>query len=131
MLLTALVLLTSCSPARAGLFSPLLQMLRPRLERTIARECERLGERERQAVQDMIRGGCRSLAKPASACLLEETSRSGRELGVLQELITGRIGDDGEVVVKRCLSRLFGLPANSLEAINLELFRRGRRVQAP
>ena len=131
MLLAALLLTTSSTPAEAGLFSPLLQLLRPRLERTIARECEQLGKRERQAVQEMIRGGCRSLAKPASACLLEETSRSGRELGVLQELISGRIGDDGEVVIKRCLSRLFGLPANSLETINLELFRRGRRGQAP
>ena len=126
-----MVLLISSTPVNAGLFSPLLRLLRPRLERTIARECEQLGDRERQAVQEMISGGCSSLAKPASACLVEETSRSGRELGVLQELIAGRIGDDGEVVVKRCLSRLFGLPANSLETLNLELFRRGRQPQAP
>ena len=105
--------------------------MRPRLEERLKNECLKLVSSEVSALQNLVNDSCQSMAGPASVCLIEETSRSGRELGVITELISGRIGDDAEVVIKRCLSRMFGLPANSLETINLELFRRGRRVQAP
>jgi hypothetical protein len=62
---------------------------------------------------------CHKLAVPTSRCLIEETDSSGRGLGVLTELLAGRFGDDSEVVVKRCLARLFGLPADSLREVPL------------
>ncbi|MFM9087702.1 MAG: hypothetical protein ACKOPT_06130, partial [Cyanobium sp.] len=46
-------------------------------------------------------------------------------LGVLTEMLGGRFGDDSEVVVKRCLARLLGLPVDSLREVPLrELTRR-------
>ena len=58
----------------------------------------------------------------------EETDNSGRGLGVLTEVIGGRFGDDSEVVVKRCLARMFGLPADSLRNVTLrELGQRFRQ----
>ncbi|MFM7314705.1 MAG: hypothetical protein ACKO0M_16355, partial [Cyanobium sp.] len=63
---------------------------------------------------------CRKLAVPTSKCLIEETDSTGRSLGVLRELMRGRFGDDSEVVVKRCLARLFGLPADTLRDVPLQ-----------
>jgi hypothetical protein len=51
--------------------------------------------------------------------LIEETDRTGRGLGVLTEMLNGRFGDDSEVVVKRCLARLLGLPVDSLKDVPL------------
>jgi hypothetical protein len=34
-------------------------------------------------------------------------------------MLSGRFGDDSEVVVKRCLARLLGLPADSLKDVPL------------
>lgn len=62
---------------------------------------------------------CRKLAKPTSRCLIEETDRTGRGLGVLTEMLGGRFGDDSEVVVKRCLARLLGLPVESFKDVPL------------
>ncbi len=63
-----------------------------------------------------------------SECLIRETSRSGRELGVLTELLGSRIGDDASVVIRRCLASLTGLPNSSLETLPVqELMERLRR----
>jgi hypothetical protein len=51
--------------------------------------------------------------------LIEETDRTGRGLGVLTEMLNGRFGDDSEVVVKRCLARMLGLPVDSLRDVPL------------
>jgi hypothetical protein len=52
-------------------------------------------------------------------------------MGVLTEVIGGRFGDDSEVIVKRCLARMFGLPADALMEVPLrELAKRfGTRVR--
>jgi hypothetical protein len=47
---------------------------------------------------------------------------------VISELARGRLGDDSEVVVKRCVAKLLGLPADSLKEVSLEdLQRRFKR----
>ena len=89
--------------------------MRPRVEQRLKEECLKLVSSELSVLQNLVGDTCQSMARPASVCLIEETSRSGRELGVITELISGRIGDDGEVVIKRCLGKMLGLPATSLE----------------
>jgi len=103
------------NPAAAGLLRPMLDVMRPRLEERLKDECLKLVSSELSALQNLVNDSCQSMARPATVCLIEETSRSGRELGVITELISGRIGDDGEVVIKRCLGKMLGLPATSLE----------------
>ena len=120
--------------AQAGLLQPLLQMMRPKLENQLADQCEQLAkqalrnaELDLEPLSSLGEQPCKALAKPVSECLLRETSRSGRELGVLSELLSGRIGDDAEVVIKRCLASLLGLQATDLEDVPLsEIFQRLR-----
>jgi len=124
----------SGAAAQAGLLQPLLQMMRPKLENQLADQCEQLAkqalrnaELDLEPLSSMGEQPCKALAKPVSECLLRETSRSGRELGVLSELLSGRIGDDAEVVIKRCLASLLGLQATDLEDVPLsEIFQRLR-----
>ena len=119
---------------QAGLLQPLLQMMRPKLERELADQCEALAKQALQGAEldlepfsSMGKQPCQALAKPVSECLIRETSRSGRELGVISELLSGRIGDDAEVVIKRCLASLLGLQATDLQVVPLsELFQRLR-----
>ena len=119
---------------QAGLLQPLLQMMRPKLERELADQCEALAKQALQGAEldlepfsSMGKQPCQALAKPVSECLIRETSRSGRELGVISELLSGRIGDDAEVVIKRCLASLLGLQATDLQDVTLsELFQRLR-----
>ena len=124
----------SGAAAQAGLLQPLLQMMRPKLENQLADQCEQLAkqalrnaELDLEPLSSLGEQPCKALAKPVSECLLRETSRSGRELGVLSELLSGRIGDDAEVVIKRCLASLLGLQATDLQDVPLsELFQRLR-----
>ncbi len=134
-LLAALLLglaLLPAAPARADLLAPLLGLLRPQLERRLAQRCEDWTSGGDSQLAAQLRQPCRRLAGPTSRCLVEETARSRRSLGVLSELLAGRLGDDGELVVKRCLARLVGLPPEALQEVPLrELARRlGRRVEA-
>ncbi len=119
---------------QAGLLQPLLQLMRPRLESQLADQCQQLAQ---QALRDaeldfeplssIGEQPCQAVAKPVSECLIRETSRSGRELGVISELLSGRIGDDAEVVIKRCLASLLGLQATDLQDVPLsEVFQRLR-----
>jgi hypothetical protein len=107
-------------PAAAGLLSPLLRLFQPRLEERLTRVCLAVGADGRPELERRLEEPCRRLARPASACLIEETERSGRSFGVLTELASGRVGDDSEVVVKRCAARLLGLPADTLQEVPLK-----------
>ena len=133
-LLLAAVALLAAPPAPADLLAPLLGLLRPQVERRLAERCEGWLSGGDPQLAASLRQPCRRLAGPTSRCLVEETSRSGRSLGVASELLAGRVGNDGEVVVKRCLARLVGLPPDALKGVSLrELERRfgSRRPQTP
>ena len=112
-------MLLLAGPAQAGLLTPVLQLMRPQLETRLARACVEMASGGDKELEQSLRDPCRQLAGPTSHCLIEETDRSGRSLGVLTELIGGRFGDDSEVVVKRCVARMFGLPTNSLDNVPL------------
>ena len=112
-------MLLVAGPAQAGLLTPVLQLMRPQLESRLARACVEMASGGDKELEQSLRDPCRQLAGPTSRCLIEETDRSGRSLGVLTELIGGRFGDDSEVVVKRCVARMFGLPTNSLDNVPL------------
>ena len=124
--------------AKAGLLQPLIQLLQPRIERQLVSECRQLAEQALDGVaaeiapkswlNSTVEEPCRKLARPVSECLIRETSRSGRELGVLTELLRGRVGDDANVVIQRCLASLTGLPQSRLNQIPVqELIERLRR----
>ena len=119
--------------ARAGLLTPLLMLMRPQLETRLAEVCVETASGGQADLERSLRDPCRKLAVPTSRCLIEETDNSGRGLGVLSELLAGRFGDDSEEVVKRCLARMFGLPADALKEVPLrELGKRfGSRVAPP
>ena len=118
--------------ARAGVWRPLLSLLRPQLENRLARACVQAAAGSSPELASRLEDPCRKLAAPTSKCLIEETDSSGRGMGVLTELMRGRFGDDSEVVVKRCLARLFGLPADTLRDVPLqELARRFSSIGQP
>ncbi|MEB3333867.1 MAG: hypothetical protein VKP70_02660 [Cyanobacteriota bacterium] len=106
-------------PASAGLLMPMLQLMRPQLESRLAEVCIQAASGGSPTLGASLQDPCRKLAGPTSRCLIEETDRTGRGLGVLTELMAGRFGDDSEVVVKRCLARLLGLPVDSLRDVPL------------
>jgi hypothetical protein len=119
-------------PAAAGLLRPVLMLMRPQLENRLAQVCVEAAGGGRPDLERSLQDPCRKLAIPTSRCLIEETDATGRGLGVLTEMLSGRFGDDSEVVVKRCLARMFGLPAESLREVPLrELARRFGGRSAP
>ena len=130
----AVSLMLSGGAVQAGLLQPLLQMMRPKLESELADQCQQLAkqalkdaELDLEPLTSMGEQPCQALAKPVSECLIRETSRSGRELGVISELLSGPIGDDAQVVIKRCLASLLGPQATDLQDVPLsELFQRLR-----
>ena len=119
------VLLLNGTPAQASLLGPLLQLMRPQLESRLAAACVQWASDGDTALGQRLQRPCTALAGPTSRCLVEESERSGRTLAVISELVASRFGDDSEEVVKRCLARMFGLPADSLREMPLrELARR-------
>ena len=122
--LAAAALLAAPSPAAAGLLGPMLQLVRPQIEHRLAKVCVEAAAGGNPDLELTLVKPCRQLARPTSQCLVEETDRTGRGLGVITELLAGRFGDDSEVVVKRCLARLFGLPADSLNDVPLRALAR-------
>jgi hypothetical protein len=106
-------------PATAGLLLPVLQIIRPQLESRLAEICVQAASAGSPSLESSLQDPCRKLAAPTSRCLIEETDRTGRGLGVLTEMVGGRFGDDSEVVVKRCLARMLGLPVDSLRDVPL------------
>ena len=123
----ALVLCALLEPptAQAGLLRPLLDLMRPNLENRLSQACVSQLAGEDSALAKRLENPCRTVAAPTSRCLIDETDRSGRGLGIISEMLAGRFGDDSEVVVKRCLARQLGLPPDSLQDLPLlELVRR-------
>ena len=120
-----LATLLQAHPAQAGLLRPLLELMRPGLENRLSQACVNQLSGEDKALAQRLEKPCQMVAAPTSRCLIDETDRSGRGLGILSEMLAGRFGDDSEVVVKRCLARQLGLPADSLKDLPLlELVRR-------
>lgn len=116
--------LLSPTPAAASLLGPVLQLMRPQLERRLSEVCISTAAGGQASLERSLREPCRRLAAPASACLIAEAESSGRSFGVISELARDRFGDDSEVVVKRCVAKLLGLPADSLKEVSLEDLRR-------
>ena len=119
-------------PARAGLLTPLLSLMRPQLEGRLTAACQQWAGAGDKLLEEKLAPPCRALAGPTSRCLIEETERSGRSLGVVTELLSGRLGDDSELVIKRCASRMLGLPPESLSDVPIrELSKRLRSAASP
>jgi hypothetical protein len=127
----AALLLDGSAPAQAGLLGPLLQLLRPQLETRLASACVQWASDGDATLAQRLQRPCTALAGPTSRCLVEESERSGRTLAVISELVAGRFGDDSELVVKRCASRLLGLPADSLRELPLRQLAERFRSRAP
>ena len=116
--LVAPVLLTS-------LLLPVLQLMRPQLEQRLKTVCVETGSSGNAALAAKLEAPCAQLARPTSQCLVQETAESGRSLAILGDMIRGDLGADSEVVVKRCLAKMLGLPADSLQAVPLKELAQG------
>ncbi len=116
---TALLLPLQAGPAQAGLLRPVLQLLRPQLEARLANLCVGWLGGGDGALAASLEKPCRQLAAPVSRCLVEETDASGNSLAVVTDLLSGRLGETSELVVKRCAARLLGLPPDSLREVPL------------
>jgi len=117
--LISMGMLTDLQPVQAGLLKPILKMMGPRIETSLTEECLRLTEGSEEIITQLASQACQTMAASATECMLREASDSGRELGVLTELLGGRIGDDAEVVIQRCLASTLGLPKSSLRHLQL------------
>ena len=98
---------------------PVLQLLRPQVEARLASLCVGWLGGADGALAASLEKPCRQLAAPVSRCLVEETDASGNSLAVVSDLLSGRLGDSSELVVKRCAARLLGLPPDSLREVPL------------
>lgn len=107
-------------PARAGLLRPLLMLMRPQLEEHLGRLCVEAASGGQPTLAESLQKPCQQLAAPASACLVNEIDTSGRSIGVISEMLSGRVGDDSEAVIKRCVARLLNLPPDSLRDVPLK-----------
>ena len=116
--LFAPVLLTS-------LLLPVLQLVRPQLEQRLKTVCVETAAAGNASLAAKLEAPCAQLARPTSKCLVEETASSGRGLAVLGDLIRGDFGADSEVVLKRCLARMLGLPADTLQQVSLRELAQG------
>ncbi len=127
--LTALMLLAP-APAQAGLWRPVLDLLRPQLQERLTRTCmETVSEalqgalkaspQSSRQLEDQLREPCRRLAGPASHCLVREADASGNSLALLQELLQRQLGPESERILQRCTARLLGLPPDSLAGLSL------------
>lgn len=113
--------------SQAGLLKPVLLLMRPQLEQRLSRLCLNLAADGNPNLENSLRRPCQKLATPASHCLVEETDASGREMAVIAELLSGKLGEASEVVLKRCAARLLNLPRDSFQEVPLsELVTRRR-----
>ena len=115
----ALLLPLQAGPAQAGLLRPVLQLLRPQVEARIANLCAGWLGGADASLAASLEKPCRQLAAPVSRCLVEETDASSNSLAVVTDLLSGRLGEASELVVKRCAARLLGLPPDSLREVPL------------
>jgi hypothetical protein len=119
---TALLLLASllgAQAAQAGLWRPVLNLMRPQLEDRLTRTCVEGLAGQQPKLASQLEGPCRQLAGPTSRCLVKETDASGKGLAVLNELLKRELGPEGERILKRCIARQLGLPATSLDGLSL------------
>ena len=105
--------------ARAGLWRPLLELMRPQLEQRLTRICVEAVADRQPALASQLERPCRQLADSTSRCLVKETDAGGKGLAVLGELLQKELGPEGERIVKRCVARQLGLPATSFDGIPL------------
>ncbi|MFM2123437.1 MAG: hypothetical protein RLZZ589_1874 [Cyanobacteriota bacterium] len=128
---SVVLLAATPSAAQAGLLAPLLSLMRPQLELRITAACQQWAAAGDKGLEERMGPPCRALAGPTSRCLVDETERSGRGLGVMSELLAGRFGDDSEVVVKRCAGRLLGLPPDSFQDVPIRELAKRFKAAAP
>ena len=119
-MLVALLLPLQAGAAQAGLMRPVLQLLRPQVEARLASLCVGWLGGADGALAASLEKPCRQLAAPVSRCLVEETDAGGNSLAVVSDLLSGRLGETSELVVKRCAARLLGLPPDSLRDVPLQ-----------
>ena len=106
--------------AQAGLLQPLLQLLRPRLEKELTKSCTALVREASgglDALSSLAEGPCRSAAKPMSACLIREAGRTGKEWEVIGEVVQGEVGEHSQRIIVRCVSQQFGLPSQGFKGL--------------
>jgi len=118
-LVLALATLLPQPAARAGLWRPLLDLMRPQLEQRLTAICVEAVADRQPVLASQLEKPCNQLAASASRCLVKETDASGKGLAVLGELLQKELGPEGERIVKRCVARQLGLPATSFDAIPL------------
>ncbi len=120
---TALLLLLASllwpQTAQAGLWRPVLNMMRPQLEDRLTQACVEGLAAKQPNLANQLERPCRQLAAPTSRCLVQETDASGKGLAVLSELLQRELGPEGERIMKRCVARQLGLPASSLDGLSL------------
>ena len=126
-----MVLITGAQQAaHAGLLQPLLQLLRPRLEKELTKSCTALirdASGGLDALSSLAEGPCRSAAKPMSACLIREAGRTGKEWQVIGEVVRGEVGEHSQSIIVRCVSQQIGLPSKRLEGLLLQELLPNRR----
>jgi len=105
--------------AQAGLWRPVLNLMRPQLEDRLTQACVEGLAGKQPTLASQLERPCRQLAAPTSRCLVQETDASGKGLAVLKELLQRELGPEGERIVKRCVARQLGLPASSLDGLSL------------
>ena len=105
--------------ARAGLWRPLLDLMRPQLEQRLTAICVEAVANRQPALASQLEKPCNQLAASTSRCLVKETAARGKGRAVLGELLQKELGPEGERIVKRCVARQLGLPATSFDAIPL------------
>ena len=109
----------------ASLLLPVLQLVRPQLEQRLKTVCVETAAAGNARLAAKLEAPCAQLARPTSQCLVEETASSCRGLAVLGDLIRSDFGPDSEVVLKRCLARMLGLPADTLQQVSLRELAQG------
>ena len=106
-------------PAQAGLLSPLIWLVKPRLERHLAKQCIEITAGKDIDLKERMQQACKDFTKPLTTCLIKQTEASGRELGVIVEIIRGEFGNDIEVVAKRCSASILDLPTDTFKEVPL------------
>lgn len=104
----------------AGIFKPLLNLLKPQLENSLYRECVKIIGGTDQNLVEISSKACRLVVQPISSCLINQADESGKTLVVIKEMILSKFGDASEIVVKRCFASMLLLPINSFQNIPLK-----------
>ena len=94
-------------------------LMRPQLAAHLTKLCVDNIAGNNTSLRNELQGDCRKLSVPTSQCLLHEIDATGRGFSVISEMLAGHIGDDSEVVLKRCIAKMIGIPVNSLNNIPL------------